>query len=235
MNITIDFEGALQRALQPETINPILDKHIGKAISDSIDEATGYRSEFRKAVTEQLKESLPHGLRSDDAMKFANILNAAIQKMVGEANNASVSAAINRATSSLLPNVPERMKLSAFAKTLRSGLHKEEREAFYAYMETSDYGTTYIYFDQYEKPGSGGRGYDERSDMRHRADYRLAVDKEGRVYSLRFESKNVTPASLPNVIGEFDATIMAFYVGRTTLEIDMDDGDLESLSAEQYD
>lgn len=235
MNITIDFEGALARALQPETINPILDKYIGKAISDAIEEATGYRSEFRKAITEQLKEAIPHGLRSDDAMKFAHILNTAIQKLVGEANNASITAAINRATSSLLPEIPDRMKLSKFAETMRDGLHKEAHEAFYAYMETTEYGTTYICFDQDEKPGSGGRGYDERSDMRYRADYRLAVDKEGRVYSLRFEGTNVTPTSLPNVVGEFDATIMAFYVGRTTLEIDMDDDDLQSLSAEQYE
>ena len=234
MEINIDFEGALARALQPETINPILDKHIGKAIGDAIEEATGWKSEFRKAVTEQLKEAIPHGLRSDDAMKFAHILNTAIQKVVGEANNASVTAAIKHASSSLLPEIPERMKLSKFAETLREGLHKEEREAFYAYMETSEYGTTYIYFDQDEKPGNSSR-HSEREEMRHRADYRLAVDKEGRVYSLRFESKNVTLASLPNVIGEFDATIMAFYVGRTTLEIDMGDGDLESLSAEQYD
>jgi hypothetical protein len=234
MNITIDFEGALARALQPETINPILDKHIGKAIGDAIEEATGYRSEFRKAVTEQLKEAIPHGLRADDAMKFAHILNTAIQKVVGEANNASITAAINRATSSLLPEIPGSMKLSKFAETMRYGLHKEAHQPFYAYMETSDYGTTYIYFDEDEKPGNNSR-YSDREDMKYRADYRLAVDKDGRVYSLRFEGANVTPASLPNVGGEFDATIMAFYVGRTTLEIDMDDGDLESLSAEQYD
>ncbi|MDQ7745407.1 hypothetical protein [Hydrogenophaga pseudoflava] len=234
MNITIDFEGALQRALQPETINPILDKHIGKAIGDAIEEATGWKSEFRKAVTEQLKAAIPHGLREDEAMKFAHILNAAIQKLVGDVNNASVSAAINRATSSLLPNIPERMKLSEFAATLRDGLHKERHEPFYAYMEATDYGTTYIYFDQEERPNSSSR-HTDREGMKYRADYRLAVDKDGRVYSLRFEGTNVTPASLPNVVGGFDATIMAFYVGRTTLEIDMDDDDLESLSAEQYD
>jgi hypothetical protein len=235
MKITIDFEGALQRALQPEAINPILDKHIGKAIGDAIEEATGYRSEFRKAVTEQLKELMPHGLNASDAVKFSHLLNLSIQQLVGDANNATINAAISRATNSLLPNIPPTMKLSVFAEMLRGGLHKEESEAFYAYMKESDYGTTYLYFDEDARPGSGSP-YKDREDRKYQAAYHLSIDnKTGRVYSLRFDGKTVTPASLPNVVGEFDATIMAFYVGRTTLEIDIDDGDLESLSGEQYD
>ena len=68
--IDIDFEGALTNALSQEKLAPMLDK--------AISEATGYRSEFRKQLTEQIKGALPHGLGLDDMMKFQHALNAVI-------------------------------------------------------------------------------------------------------------------------------------------------------------
>ena len=43
------------------------------------------------------------------------------------------------------------------------------------------------------------------------------------------------PKSGPDAIGRFDALLLSLYVGRTTLEIDMDEHDVESAASEQYD
>lgn len=231
MNITIDFEGAIQRALSPEALNPILDKHIKSAINSAIEDATGYRSEFQKALKEQLAEALPHGLGVDDAAKFQHILNGALQSMVNEANGASIQAAMNKVLAKVMPDLPSVMKLSEFVETMRDGLHKESHEAFYAFMEC-ERGYTHIYFDSKERPGSSST-YADRAEMKYRAAYSLAANKDGEVYSLKLRGKEVTPASLPDVIGDFDAALMAMYVGRTRLEIDMDDDDLESESGEK--
>lgn len=231
MNITIDFEGAIQRALSPEALNPILDKHIKSAINSAIEDATGYRSEFQKALKEQLAEALPHGLGADDVAKFQHILNGALQSMVNEANGASIQAAMNKVLAKVMPSLPSVMKLSEFVETMRGGLHKESHEAFYAFMEC-ERGHTHIYFDSEERPGSPST-YAGRAEMKYRADYSLAANKDGEVYSLKLRGKEVTPASLPDVIGDFDAALMAMYVGRTRLEIDMDDDDLESESGEK--
>ncbi|MNL81981.1 hypothetical protein D3C87_2092390 [compost metagenome] len=64
---------------------------------------------------------------------------------------------------------------------------------------------------------------------------RLGVNKEGDVYSLKLDGKDITPSSRPDVIGRFDTMLMAMYVGRTRLEIDMDEDDVESAASEQYD
>lgn len=233
MNITIDFEGALQRALAPESINPILDKHLKDAITRAIDEATGYRSEFQKALKEQLSAALPHGLGIDDVAKFGHILNGAIQTLVGEANKATIEAAMKKAIAHVMPDVPAVVKLSEFMEEARGGLHKDPHEAFYAFMDDA-HGFTHIYFDSDERPGSSP-SYQSREGMKYRADYSLGVTKDGEVYSLKLNGKDVTPTSVPDVIGRFDSILMSMYVGRTKLEIDMDDDDLESLSAEQYD
>lgn len=71
--------------------------------------------------------------------------------------------------------------------------------------------------------------------MKYSADYRIAVNKDGEVYALRLDGKDVTPKSRPDVIGSFDATLMAMYVGRTRLEIDWDDDDVRCAAKSQYD
>lgn len=233
MNITIDFEGAIARALTPEALNPILDKHLKGAITSAIEDATGYRSEFQKALKEQLASALPHGLAIDEVAKFQHILNGALQAVVTEANGAAVEAAMKKVVANVMPEVPAVMKLTEFMATMRDGLHLDQHQAFYCFLERTN-GYTHLYFDSDERP-TGCSTYSDREDMKYRARFSLAANKEGEVYSLKLRGKEVTPSSLPDVIGSFDAALMAMYVGRTRLEVDMTDDDVCSISNEQYD
>lgn len=233
MNITIDFEGAIARALAPEALEPILDKHLKGAITSAIEDATGYRSEFQKALKEQLAIALPHGLAIDEVAKFQHILNGALQAVVTDANGAAVEAAMKKVVARVMPDVPAVTKLSEFLATIRDGLHLDQHQAFYCFMERS-HGYTYVFFDSEERP-SGCSSYSDREDMRYGARYSIAANKEGEVQALKLRGKEVTPASLPDVIGSFDAALMAMYVGRTRLEVDMTDDDVCALSSEQYD
>lgn len=236
MNITIDLDiqGAIAAALQPEKLQPILDKHITDAIKCAIDSATGYRSKFRDALTEQLKEAMPHGIGVGDVAKFQHVLNAATTRLVQECNTIAVHVALERAVKDVMPDVPPVIKLSELLKDARNGLHKEDHEAFYAYLEMSPYGGGHLYLDEDENPG-GDRAYHSREDRKYRAEYQLAFTKEGEVYALRLDGKQVTPSSRPDVVGSFKSILMSMYVGRTKIEIDMDDGDVECAAQEQYD
>lgn len=237
INITLDLPGIIAQACAPERLQPLIDKAIGEALKSSIDEATGYRSEFRKTMAAQLAEALPHGLGVDDVAKFQQVLNAAINKHVHDSNATAVKTAFDKLMNDVMPDVPEVVKLSDLLKEARDGLHKEQHEAFYAYWEPSDYGGGHLYLDDDEHPGSIGYGAKrlDREEMKYLADYRIAVNKDGDVYALRLDGKDVTPKSRPDVIGSFGSILMAMYVGRTRLEVDIDDNDVESASAEQYD
>lgn len=233
MTYSIDFQGALDRALAPAVINPILDKYIGKAIEDAIKEATGYRSEFQKALGEQLATAFPHGLHIDDVAKFQQVLNWSISKMVGDANRAAIEASMQKVVGLLLPDIPAIVKLSEFMNGVREGLWVDGNDPFYAYLEKSSGGYTHIYLDKNEHPGL--KSFLERDDVKYQAAYQLGVLKDGDVYSLKLKGTLITPSSMPDVVGCFDAALMAMYVGRTRLEIDMDDDGMRRLSAEQYD
>lgn len=237
ITIKIDIEKAIAAALAPEKLAPILDKHVTEAITSAISTATGYSSDFRKTLTEQLKEAMPHGLALDDVAKFQQILNGAISAAVSDANNDAVRTAIEKSVIGSIKSAPATIKLSEFMDLARDGLHVEGGAKFYAYLE-SEYGLHHLYLDKDPSPGSSAsfRGeYRSREDRKYSAAYSLAFNKEGEVYALKLDEKVITPASLPNVIGSFHSLLMSMYVGRTVLLADIDDDDIESLANEQYD
>ena len=236
INIELDLPGIIAQACAADRLQPLIDKAIADALKSAIDDATGYRSEFRKALSAQLTEALPHGLGEAEVVKFQHVLNAAVKKHVHDANATTVETAFNKVLCGVLPDVPATVKLSELVEIARGGFHKEQHEAFYAFWEPSSYGGGWLYMDDSERPKQGyGSVSRDREDMKYSAKHRLAVNAEGAVYALHLDGKDVTPAARPDVIGDFDATLMAMYVGRTKLEIDWDDDDVRSAAAEQYD
>lgn len=238
IKLELDLPDIIAKAVSAERIQPIVEKAISDVVKSAIDEATGYRSDFRKRVTEQLTAALPHGLALDDVAKFQHVLNDAMRKLVHDANNAVVVTAIEQAVKSVMPDVPAAIKMSELIDMARESFHKENSEAFYAYYEPSSYGGGgHLYLDENERPGSHS-SYDAHLDRKgrmYRAKYQLAFNEEGAVYALRLDGKDVLPASRPDVIGRFDAVLMSMYVGRTRIEVDMDDADVESAAGEQWD
>ncbi|WPG35349.1 hypothetical protein [Variovorax sp. EBFNA2] len=237
IRINLDLEAAVAAALTPEKLGPILDKHLAEAIKDAISEVTGYNSEFRKALKNQLGAVLPHGLAVDDVAKFQQVLNQSLASLVGGMNAESINTALRKVAGEALPDVPAVVKLSELMQHARVGFRKDQHEPFYALLETSDYGTHYLYLHGDPAPGSSS-GYGSsrsREDGKYQAQYRLSILKEGEVYALKLDGRQITPASRPDVISRFDAILMSMYVGRTRLEIDIDADDVEAAAAEQFD
>lgn len=141
-------------------------------------------------------------------------------------------AALNEAAKVALPDVPTVVKMSELITAAREGLlYSDERAAFFAHLDQSDSGGGWLYLDKSDQPGKG-YGID---GGKYSAEYQLAFQRDGSVYALKLRDKQVTPASRPDVISNFDAMLMAMYVGRTRLELDMDPDDVESAASEQYD
>lgn len=224
IKIELNLQELIASSVSAEKIQPILDKAISDAITSAIRDATGYNSPFSKALKQQLTDAMPHGLSIDDVAKFGHVLNAAITDAVHGANTATIQAALRQAATAALPDVPSRIKLSELLKEARDGFHKEEHEAFYAQFEPSDYGGGWLYLDD-----------DGETKEKYRADIRLAFNKEGEVYALRLDGQHVTPKSLPQVIGSFEGILMSMYVGRTSLEVDLDADEVEYAAAEKFD
>lgn len=241
MKFEIDLEAAVARALSPEVLMPVLDKHLQKALDSAIGDSFSWNSDFQKALKEQLNQLIPHGLQVDDIARFQHVLNARLTEYVGAANKKTVDTAIKYLQETVLKDLPAKIKITELMEEARSAFHKESHECFYAYLEgpdEHDYFTLYLHGD--DTPGLNkysssysSRRFDRR-DARYSADFRLSCNKDGEVYSLKFEGKHLKPFDLPNAQGRFDAMLLALYTGRCSLDMEgMDDDDITSLAGEQ--
>ena len=224
LEINLDLESALNKALSPEKMGPLLESAVNAAIKSAIEEATGYRSEFRKALDAQVKEAMPSGLQLDYVAKFSHVLNASLATVVDAANNETIKAAMDKVVKSVIPDVPTTIKMSELIKAARDGFHKEDHDEFYAHYRESEYGCGWLSLDR--DPGC-------RSE--HSAEIQLAISKDGSVYSLKMDRAQVTPTSMPNPIGHMDGLLLSMYVGRTSIEMDIDADDIEALARDQSD
>lgn len=231
ITINLDLPGIIAQAVTAERLQPLVDKAIADALKSAINDATGYRSPFSEAIKTQLTDAMPHGLSIDDVAKFQQVLNHALQSAVHGANAASVNAALAKAVEGVVPDMPAVMKMSELLEIARDGFHKDKHEEFYALFEKSGSGYGHLYLHSDSKPGHG-YGLD---DGKYAAHYRLDFNGKGEVYALKLGGTQVTPASLPNVISRFDATMMGMYVGRTRIEVDMDEDDVRNAAEAQYD
>lgn len=219
IKIDIDLPAIIGAAVAAERIQPIVDKAIAEAIKDAINDATGYRSAFREELKRQLAEAIPKGLSIDDVAKFQHVLNMAVTEAVRGENADTMKAAMLAATKSVMPDVPERIKLSELLDDARRAFHKEDHEAFYAHMKLWEYGGGWLSLDSNE---------DCRSE--YSASVRIAFNADGEVYSLKMDGRDVTPKSMPDAVGSFDGLLLSMYVGRTSLEQDIDADDVESAA-----
>jgi hypothetical protein len=228
ITINLDFASIVSEAVQPERIKPLVENAIRDAINAAIQHATSYKSRFQEELIAQLSEALPHGLAIDDMSKFQHVLNAAINEAVHGQNAKTVQTALAVAAKKVMPDVPTRIKLSELIAAARAGLHVNEGEEFYAELEMNEY---------------GGRLFlDDDACKRERkwgSDIILAFTKEGEVFSLRLDGRDITsagdlflgdadPKSIPDACGRFDGLLLSMYVGRTSIEIDGDADDVET-------
>ena len=227
ITLSLNIEESIAKAIAPEKLAPILDRHITDAISSAIKSATDYSSPFRKALEKQLADALPQGLGIDHLAKFQQVLNQTITNAVRESNTSAISVALEKAAKLSAIDAPARVKMSEIIKLYRGQLHIEDHESFYALFEPSDFGGGHLFLDE-ELSGHRRLG-------RYGSKDRLAFTKEGQVYSLALDEKHITPACRPMPISKFDELALALYVGRTSIDVDLTPDQVEEAAMGQGD
>lgn len=227
MNITInlDLEAAIQKAVSMERLAPIIERSLTSALEDAIGAATGYNSEFRKAAQKQLAEAMPHGLEIGEVAKFQQVVNKILTDTAMRSNQKTIATALEKVAKLSMTEAPAKIKMSELIKLYRSSLHTEENVPFYACYEPGEYSFGHLYLSDNARLRS-------TFSSKYSAKVRIGFDKsDGSVYSLALDGKHITPACTPNIVGRFDDIAFAMYVGRTTIEVDLDADAVEELAA----
>ncbi len=219
ITIDLDIESAIKTALSHERLSPILDRAITSAVIQAVQDAVGYNAPFTKMLKAKVAEAMPCGLDLAEQTKFQHILNDAVGKSVIAAHMEAATAAIMKASQAALPGVPAEIHLSDLLKAARDHLlHSDGGDFFAQVVEGFTKGCRLIYID--EKPGTD----------RYRAAYHISISDDGSAYSVVMDRRPITPASRPDVISRFSSLLMALYVGRTRLLIDLDEDGVERIA-----
>jgi hypothetical protein len=242
LTINLNIENALSKAINEEVMGPVIEKAVFGAVKSAIEDATGYNSEFRKTLKEQLTNTLPHGLDLNDLTKFQFILNNAISDVVNQTNTDTVTVAMRAAVKNVVPDAEPVIKMSELLEKCREDFSLEQHEAFYAYFEESSYGGGTLFIDsdpdvgksRYSFGGASSNSKD-RHDQRYSAKYRFSFNGKGEVYSMHLDGKDLRPLQVPTIISHFDTLMLSLYVGRTIIEMDMDEDDVRAAAEVQYD
>lgn len=221
LTINVDIEQAIQAALSPEKIGPAVQKAVDGCVNDALREVFGYGGDVRKALIEQFAALLPHGLSNADASRFQLVLQNTLHDTVLGEQSAALKLAVENSIKGLLQTPAPELKVSELLALYQNDLYSDEK-SFWAEVEESDY-ATYIALDR-TRPSSGGR---------HAARTQLTIGRDGRVYSVAHAGHAFTPNALPKcVISQLDSAILAMYVGRTKLVMDLTPMQIEDFARE---
>lgn len=225
IKINLDLEALIAEAVTAEKLQPIVNKAISGAIESAIREATGYNSEFQKGVKAQLAQAMPHGMDISDVAKFQSVLNEALNSAVHGANAHTVNTALSQAAQSVMPDAPTVIKLSALVEMAREDFSLGSHESFFAEYEESEYGGGYLALDSDPSPG-GGYG-----SKQYAAKIRIAFNKAGEIYTVKHSGKEWLASKAPNAVSKLDSMLLAMYVGRTRLDVDIDASKVEYMAS----
>lgn len=177
---------SLERIIASETIEEAIHESLQKAIVKVVESSLSSYSEFGKALEAAVKESLQ--LRGDlDLPSYNQTILKIVRAQLQGATDSIVQQQIAGNLKRLLgPPRPE-ITLSSLVKEFISSIKERNSGGCVCYGETriafgvqsTDYGHHWLWLDE------------DAEKQQFNADIQLGLDKEGRVYSLRFRRQYV--------------------------------------------
>lgn len=222
MQIQIDIQGMLQQAidqaLAPETLQPILGKALNETLERAIKDAFGYGSDFRKIMETSVAEAMPKQV--DGLVIMGELITDRIKQIVGDQQDATLTQIIDAQLEGLMTPAPAQMKLSDLCKEMTQRWGRREfdrpegsRPSFI--KKTSSYGSVSFYLDK------------EESKDEMECDFELHISAGGgNILSLRVRGEDRHPPR-KHISRRWDDELYLtqLFAAGTQIEIDMRDGE----------
>lgn len=101
-SLDVLVKNAINNAICSESVVLKVQAAADKAITEAIDSAFGYNSEFRKGITEAIKSALPI-VDATDLATFANAVRSVLQQRLANAASDTARVHLNEVLEKLLP------------------------------------------------------------------------------------------------------------------------------------
>lgn len=210
-----DLKSAVQTAfgnvVSSGAIEAAIEKQLASTIASLIQAELREYSDFGKAIKECVQQAVCVNLDRLDLPSYNELILQIIRRQMDAALQSDVVKQLEDNMAKLLVAPPAEITMEALIEAFVEH-HKEDKDGddFTLLMERK-HGTTYISLDE----DSGKSEYS--------CDYRLAVDRDGKVYSLTIGTKDVAKTIFTGPFYNFERMLFQLYAAKTKLIIAPDE------------
>lgn len=227
----------VQLYLESPAGKEMLEKRVAKLVSDALDSATGYNTEFKKSLDSAVAQSLglPSGI---DLPSYNHTILTIVQRQVEALHAGAIQKQIAERMKDLLKPVPESIKLSEVVEAFRQHCHekatagcscdgearitivKKERDSY-------SYGGTGRQFMDYGLDQDKGTAYNQ-------CEIRFGVYGD-EMYTLNFSNRDLEKELFVGPFHGFERMLFQMRAAKTKIIIDGEPDDFETSYGPSYD
>jgi len=194
-------------------VEKVVKSTLEKTIASLINDVFRSYGDFGKNLEKHIEENLNIDFRNLGIEGYNGLVLAAVQEQLDKAITIQGIDKIKESMNDMLKDTKDEYTLTEIIEKLKGESYKEEYEFGYdekveLIIEDSDYGYKYIYMDEEEK----GRKYE--------CDYRIALDKEGKPYSIKLKGDEINTKKIMGGLYGLDKLLFKIYSSGAKIVLD---------------
>lgn len=201
---------AFNNVLASGAIEAAIEKQLASTISSLIQSEMREYSEFGKAIGAKVKEAVAVNLDRLDLPSYNDLILKILRIQIDGVMQGDAAKQLEANMAKLLEQAPAEITMEKLVEDFIEE-HKEDKEGeSFTLLIERKYGSTYVSLDT--EPGK----------TEYSCDFRLGVDKEGKVYHLAFGGKDVAKTLFVGPIYGFERHLFQLYAAKSKLIIAAD-------------
>lgn len=191
-------------------IEQAIEKQLADTISNIIKTELREYSDFGKAIKDRVQQAVGVNLDQMDLPSYNDLILQIIRRQVDGIMQSEAAQQLESNMAELLEQAPAEITLEKLIEDFIEANKEDKEGQDFTLLIERKYGSTYICLD--EDPGKA----------EYSCDYRLAVDHDGKVYSLMLGTKDVAKTLFMGPFYKFERTLFQLYAAKSKVIVPAD-------------
>lgn len=209
-----DLKSAVSTAFANVVASGAIEQAIEKQLADTIgslikNELREY-GDFGKAIKERVQQAVGVDLKNMDLPSYNDLILQIIHRQVDGIMQSEAAKQLESNMAKLLEQAPAEITLEKLIEQFIEANKEDKEGQDFTLLIERKYGSTYICLDE------------DAGKSEYSCDFRLAVDKDGKVYSLMLGSKDVAKTLFMGPFYNFERTLFQLYAAKSKVIVPAD-------------
>lgn len=213
MDLNKMMNDALAQMKEENFVEGVVRTRLKKTITEIVDDVFRSYSDFGKNLKVYIEKNLNINFERLGLEGYNGIVLAAVKEQLDKAITIQGVEKIKETMDKMLKDVKQEYKLSEIIEELKGESLKEEYEFDYdekieLKIEDGGSGYKHIYLDEEEK------------DYKYEYNYQIAIDKEGKPYSIKLKGNEINTKKIIGGLYGLDALLFKIYASGAKIVLD---------------